>query len=328
VKSVANPVPAPDPQRCQFLFADGRRCRQPRSAPDSDLCISHAHSGCGLYLQSATTKAGLYWQPSREASEPTEAIDLTPPSGDFSTATEVNRALGKVFVLLAQNRIPRRNAVALGYLAQLILRTVPAVKEELISGLGYQAWRETLDSALCENEEEDDPEDETNHDNEKAPTENNSENGSDNHETHLDPALIAKEPENGTDKPKSTANRRATPGTPISALAPPRPPAKPKQAAPTQTQATRARSESAPEPEAATASSCNPPQSKRSPDPHPAVAQSPKPSPAIDNSNEIISYAKPACKFRRLYTSRMLAFNPEWNEHLQEALGEGPLDNC
>jgi len=84
--------------------------------------------------------------------------ELAPLSGEFRTATDVNRALGRLFSLLAENRIPRRNAVALGYLAQLLLQTLPGVREELTHCLGYQAWDETLESVFPEHKTEDETE--------------------------------------------------------------------------------------------------------------------------------------------------------------------------
>jgi hypothetical protein len=89
------------------------------------------------------------------------AAELAPLSGEFRTATDVNHALGRLFTLLAENRIPRRNAVALGYLAQLLLQTLPAVREELTDCLGYEAWEETLQSVFPEHQTEDETEDET-----------------------------------------------------------------------------------------------------------------------------------------------------------------------
>jgi len=127
----------PDP-RCQFFFSDGRRCRAPRGEGHLALCLRHAHA----------------------LSQAPEMIDVAPPSGEFRTATDVNRALGKVFLLLAQNRISRRNAVALGYLGQLLLQTLPAVREEINSCLGHQAWTETLESAFREEDSDAESDDE------------------------------------------------------------------------------------------------------------------------------------------------------------------------
>jgi len=139
----ASPAVPLDLQRCQFFFADGRRCRSPRGEAHPTLCVSHARSEA-----KAAQAASL-------------ADELAPLSGSFNTASDVNHVLGNLFSLLAQNRIPRRNAVALGYLAQLLLQTLPAVREELTQCLGDEAWDETLECVYCEDETEAEDETET-----------------------------------------------------------------------------------------------------------------------------------------------------------------------
>ena len=139
----ASPAVPLDLQRCQFFFADGRRCRSPRGEAHPTLCVAHARSEA-----KAAQAANL-------------AEELAPLSGSFNTASDVNHVLGNLFSLLAQNRIPRRNAVALGYLAQLLLQTLPAVREELTQCLGDEAWDDTLDSVYCEDESEEETEAET-----------------------------------------------------------------------------------------------------------------------------------------------------------------------
>ena len=160
-RSTDSPAVPLDPRRCQFSFADGRRCRLPRWETHPTLCISHARAGCGLHLEPTKqeAKATLHLQPAQMTNL---AGELAPLSGDFRTATDVNHALGRLFSLLAQNRIPRRNAVALGYLAQLLLQTLPGVREEITHCLGYEAWDETLESVFPEHKaEEETEEDET-----------------------------------------------------------------------------------------------------------------------------------------------------------------------
>jgi hypothetical protein len=76
------------------------------------------------------------------------APELEALAADLTTATGVNRALGQVFHLLAQNRITRKDAVAFGYIAQLLLQTVPGVRAEAVSAFGHQAWASHLQSAL------------------------------------------------------------------------------------------------------------------------------------------------------------------------------------
>ena len=72
------------------------------------------------------------------------APELEALAADLTTATGVNRALGQVFRLLAKNHITRKDAVAFGYIAQLLLQTVPGVRAEAISAFGHKAWQENL----------------------------------------------------------------------------------------------------------------------------------------------------------------------------------------
>lgn len=50
-------------------------------------------------------------------------------TGNFLTATDINYALGKVFTAASQNRIPARTAHTLAYLGQLLLMSLPYVKQ-------------------------------------------------------------------------------------------------------------------------------------------------------------------------------------------------------
>lgn len=68
--------------------------------------------------------------------------------GDLTTATNINRAVAQVFLLLAQGRISRRDALAFGSLARLLLRTVPAIRGEFVSAFGYDAWEKKLKAKL------------------------------------------------------------------------------------------------------------------------------------------------------------------------------------
>lgn len=144
-----SPISGLDHQRCRFSSATGRRCRMPRSQFHPAFCFPHARAldGYGLYLCPPAKQPS---SPAAPAETPDFGAELLPSSGEFRTATEINRALGSVFLLLAQNRIPRRNAVALAYIAQLLLQTLPGVREELTRCLGHKAWEETLDDVFPE----------------------------------------------------------------------------------------------------------------------------------------------------------------------------------
>jgi hypothetical protein len=78
--------------------------------------------------------------------------DLVSLSGEFKTASDVNHVLGELFSLVAKNRIPRREAVTLAYIGQLLLQSLPAVSSEIKNTLGYDTWRETLEAVLVPEE--------------------------------------------------------------------------------------------------------------------------------------------------------------------------------
>jgi len=119
-----------DPNRCAFETSDGRRCRLPRSATHASLCVFHSREEQQL-LESR--KIG------------TELASTI--SGDFLTATDINYVLGKVFIAVAQNRIPVRTAHTLAYLGQLLLFSLPAVKKEFGFSYKFEQWNNMLNKA-------------------------------------------------------------------------------------------------------------------------------------------------------------------------------------
>ena len=142
------------PDRCQFTFSDGRQCRHPAKVYPQDelspvkkvpsLCTHHAAKP-SIRSGSASRENGV-----NEGSLPSlEAL-----CGDLTTATNINRALAQVFLLMAQGRIAQKQAVAFGYLAQLLLQTVPGIRSEFVSAFGYQPWETKLKTSLTPNKHE------------------------------------------------------------------------------------------------------------------------------------------------------------------------------
>jgi hypothetical protein len=111
---------------CQFPFADGRQCRMLRHASHPSLCIFRA----------------------REEQQLLEldhiGDELASLSGDFKTIADIQHVVGKLFKLVAANRIPVRNARLLAYLAQLLLHGQAGVKQETILAQNYRGWEEVL----------------------------------------------------------------------------------------------------------------------------------------------------------------------------------------
>jgi hypothetical protein len=105
--------------RCRYVGASGRRCRSlaardtSRSSGFSAFCLSHALME-QQYLNSESV-----------AKEMIGRVD------DFRTYHAVNEVLGKLLILVAENRIPLRNANSLSYICQLLLASAPGVRYEL-----------------------------------------------------------------------------------------------------------------------------------------------------------------------------------------------------
>jgi hypothetical protein len=116
-----------DNSRCDFTFSDGRQCRNQRAS----LCAHHTPK------QKRGGKSAALSAPELEAL-----------CADLTTATGINRALAQTFLLMAQGRISRKDAVAFGYLSQLMLQTVSGVRAEYVAANGYRQWENKLKTSL------------------------------------------------------------------------------------------------------------------------------------------------------------------------------------
>jgi hypothetical protein len=97
---------------CRHRTRTGRRCRFPVSE-NSALCFRHA-TRLDAKLVDADLSAAF-------GNEPL----------DFRSAVQINDFLAKLSGLLIQNRISSRRASVLAYIANLELRTLPAIDHEL-----------------------------------------------------------------------------------------------------------------------------------------------------------------------------------------------------
>jgi len=67
---------------------------------------------------------------------------------DFRTDLAVNEVLGRLFILVAENRIPLRNATALAYICQLILASHSGLRYELNMRSGESGERFVINAAV------------------------------------------------------------------------------------------------------------------------------------------------------------------------------------
>jgi hypothetical protein len=103
-------------ERCQYRTATGRQCCSLAVDPDSSFCARHA------------------------ASEPSDSEDfsvaLTQKACRFQNAQGINHSLGELYTLCAQGRISPRRASTLAYISSLLLRTLPAIDNDLYPKAG------------------------------------------------------------------------------------------------------------------------------------------------------------------------------------------------
>jgi hypothetical protein len=92
--------------RCNFQFADGRRCRMLLHKTTGQLCLFHQREL--LQLQSAAEIGA----------------ELLALGGNFKNPIAINFVLGKLFAHVATGRMHRRDASTLAYIAQLLLQTL------------------------------------------------------------------------------------------------------------------------------------------------------------------------------------------------------------
>jgi hypothetical protein len=133
--------------RCQFTYSDGRQCRNPAKVyPQDELSPVRDRKVANERAYLCAQHSSKEEREGRGNGFPDEG--LVGLCSDLTTATSINRALTQVFLLMAQGRIPQKQAVAFGYLSQLLLQTVAGVRAEYVSAFGYRQWEEELRAGL------------------------------------------------------------------------------------------------------------------------------------------------------------------------------------
>jgi hypothetical protein len=119
--------------QCSHVNGAGRHCRM-LCADDESLCPYHLRQA-----QSA--------KPDPE----TLAAELLESTGNLNTADRINALLANTVKQFARQRIDRQDALAMGYLAQMLLNTVPGVHKEHQAIRAAQA-KEALRKSIAESQ--------------------------------------------------------------------------------------------------------------------------------------------------------------------------------
>jgi len=144
------------PSRCEFTFSDGRQCSNPAKvypqdelSPVKDKKVANQCASLCAHHISKQKRGGK--------GAALKAPELEALCSDLTTATNINRALAQTFLLMAQGRISRKDAVAFAYISQLMLQTVSGVRAEYVAAFGYRQWENKLKTSLMP-DADDDPE--------------------------------------------------------------------------------------------------------------------------------------------------------------------------
>jgi len=106
-------VPPSASDQCSFIDSKGARCRM-FGGKDSALCPHHARKQLAAHRKgkALVAKSLLRYVP------------------DFSLAVSVNTFIGNVVRQYVLGNLDRKDAIALGYLAQIAATTLPAVDRQ------------------------------------------------------------------------------------------------------------------------------------------------------------------------------------------------------
>jgi hypothetical protein len=119
---------------CLYTFADGRRCRTPRSPNHAYFCVSHARREA---LAQAAENFGQ---------------DLSYFfSGDYLSASDLTTALGRTIQAVAKGHIDTKTATAINQLSQTLRLTIPLAQHEYLKTFGQNSWTKAVQSSVNEN---------------------------------------------------------------------------------------------------------------------------------------------------------------------------------
>jgi len=110
-------------RHCQHTNSRGHRCR---------MLIDNAHSNSNGWKEENPKLCAYHLRKTSSAHPSDEAVaaELLGGIENFSSAASVNLFLGNLLKQVARRRIPRRDAVALAYISQLLLNSLPALERE------------------------------------------------------------------------------------------------------------------------------------------------------------------------------------------------------
>jgi hypothetical protein len=119
---------------CLFTFADGRRCRTPRSRNHAYFCVFHARKEAQAQAAENFGKDLSYFF-----------------SGDYHSASDLTTTLGHTIQAVAQGHIDTKTATAINQLSQTLRQTIPLAQHEYLKTFGQNSWTSAVRNSVNEN---------------------------------------------------------------------------------------------------------------------------------------------------------------------------------
>src|SRR5467141_5165151 len=116
---------------CMFTFADGRRCRTPRSSSHPHFCFDHAQKEARARAAKKLSKDLTYFF-----------------SGDYLSACDLTTALGRLIPAVVRGDVKPKTAHTVAYLAQTLMQAIHLSKHEYINAFGTEGWRTSVRTSV------------------------------------------------------------------------------------------------------------------------------------------------------------------------------------
>jgi hypothetical protein len=119
---------------CLFTYADGRRCRTPRTSSHPHFCYDHAQ------------------KESRVATADKLAKDLAAFfSGHYISANDLSTALARMIPAVVRGDIKPRIARTVAYMAQTLLQSIHLAQSEFKDAIGPDNYRKSIRTGITSN---------------------------------------------------------------------------------------------------------------------------------------------------------------------------------
>src|SRR5467141_731740 len=116
---------------CQFTFADGRRCRTPRTGKNPRFCFYHAQKEARARTARKLGKDLAYFF-----------------SGDYLSACDLSTALARIIPAVVRGDVKPKTAHTVAYLAQTLMQAIHLSKHEYINAFGTEGWRSSVRTSV------------------------------------------------------------------------------------------------------------------------------------------------------------------------------------